>query len=321
MSVGPPHTHTQKKIMQALPIDPALRVLREIGFEVHDPKSLSHLHRAVLLGTPTVELKKYKDFLDSRDDQGRTPLKYAIEIGSLEVCKELIELGANVDTPDSQFVYPLHQACVRGDGEVVDLILRKTKLHNAVDTARGETCLISACRTSNWEIVPRLGKVVDLSLADARGRTALHWLIQNMGSVDTCIEALEFLLVNRVNVNAQDFQGRAPLHIAASRGIVDVLQLLCKNGAHLNITDSIAGETPLHLAVSKPSLLQGKTPVFTALLELKADVSIKRTVDSATALDLVAHMLTSRTWSDNQKLAMEVAARRLGKTAEDLQRV
>ncbi|KAH9254742.1 hypothetical protein BASA81_007293 [Batrachochytrium salamandrivorans] len=301
-------------------VDPALRVLRELGLEVGNGSSLSYLHRAVLLGTPSVELKKYLPDLNSQDDHGRTPLRYAIEMGSLETCKELVELGANVDLPDRLNIYPAHSACSRGDGEVLDLLWRRTLVPNAVDSVRGETCLVTACRYRNWELVPTLNRV-DLTKADSQGKTPLHWLVANMQSATDCLEVVEFLVANRANVNALDSQGLAPLHLAASRGLVDMIQVLTKAGAQVNLAGSEGvGNTPLHLAVSKPSLLQGKSNAMTALIELKADVSAKRRGDGATALDVVVHLQNSRMWNDGQSLALEVAARKLKKAAEDLHR-
>lgn len=298
----------------------ALRVLRELGLEVGDGSSLSHLHRAVLLGTPSVELKKYSADLNAQDDHGRTPLRYAIEMGSLETCKELVELGANVDLPDRLSIYPAHSACSRGDGEVLELLWRRTLVPNAVDSVRGETCLVTACRHRNWELVPRLTRA-DLTKADSQGKTALHWLVANVQSSTDCLEVVSFLLANGANVNAMDSQGLAPLHLAASRGLVDMIQVLVKAGAQVNLAgNGGAGNTPLHLAVAKPSLLLGKTNAMTALIELKADAAAKRRGDSATALDLVVHAQNSRTWNDSQNVALEVAARKLKKAVEDLHR-
>ena len=41
-----------------------------------------------------------KEMLESVDEEGRSPLLYAIHSGSVEVCRQLLELGASAETPD-----------------------------------------------------------------------------------------------------------------------------------------------------------------------------------------------------------------------------
>jgi ankyrin repeat protein len=300
-------------------VDPALRVLAELNLVLKDRTSLSPLSRAVLLGTPVIELKKYREYGDQVDDQGRTALRLAVEMGSLETVKELLDgLNVNADIHDANGVLPLHAASRRGDGEVVDALLRKTKHPEAVDKS-GQTPLVVACKFMNWELVSRLAKVNPVSHADQIGGTALHYMLQNTTSITDCMEAFDCLLTNQAGINLQDNRGRAPIHIAAERGLSDAVLLLHKRGADINISD-LLGETPLHKCVSKPGLLQGKTCVLLSLLELKADAQLKRS-DGKTAADVVLSMLSSRTWSEPQKIALEVALRRLKKVVEDLQKV
>jgi ankyrin repeat protein len=295
-------------------LDPALRTLTEHDLKLYDRSSLSPLIRAVLLGVPAGELKKYKAHVDGTDDQGRSALRLAVELGSLDMVKELIDnLGANVDAPDKEGVTPLHTACARGDGELVDLLLCKVKQPCPVDLIRSETPLIAACKNMNWMIVERLMKM-DVSAADSAGRTALHWVMLRAASIADCMDAVNCLLANQANVNAQDKQGRAPLHIAAERGLADACALLVKRGAKLNIPDS-NGETPLHRCVVRPNTLQGKTSALQTLLDLKADPLIRR-LDGKTIEDLLTSAFEQRTWNDAQRIVLEVAIKRVRKAAD-----
>jgi ankyrin repeat protein len=299
-------------------VDPALRVLSELRLTLRDRSTLSPLARAVLLGTPVGELKKYKEHVDSVDESGRTPVRFAVELGALEVLKELIDgLGSNPDKPDADGLTPLHVACIRGDGEMVDVLLLKAKHPNSVDKLRGETPLIAACRSMNWELVERLMKM-DVTHSDNQGRTALHWIMMKATSIADCIEAVNCLLTNQANINAQDEHGRAPLHFAAERGMGEACGLLVKRGAKLNITDEV-GETPLHRCIIRPNVLQGKTCALQILLDLKADVSIRRQ-DGKTVEDLIASSLAGKTWTDSQKISFEVALRRIRKSLEVIQK-
>ncbi|KAF7269229.1 ankyrin repeat domain-containing protein 39 [Rhynchophorus ferrugineus] len=86
-----------------------------------------------------INTKKYE--VDQKDSAGYTALHYASRNGHLEICRYLIESGANIDgrTRSGQAT-ALHRACTAGKLDIVDFLLS----HNA-----------------------------DLNLKDADGRTAL----------------------------------------------------------------------------------------------------------------------------------------------------
>ncbi|KIJ05104.1 hypothetical protein PAXINDRAFT_33147, partial [Paxillus involutus ATCC 200175] len=56
-----------------------------------------------------------------------------------------------------------------------------------------------------------------------------------------------------LDVNMQDIHSRTPLHLACSKGHLNIVELLVQNGANLNVQDNYFS-TPLHLACSKGHL-------------------------------------------------------------------
>jgi hypothetical protein len=191
------------------------------------------------------------------------------------------------------------------------------KKPNTID-CNGETPLIKACKEMNWEIVSRLVTKDNVNHPDTKGLTPLHWIMKRTTTITDCMEAVESLLSNQAEVNSQDSTGKTPLHFSAEAGLNDACNLLVKRGANLTIVDAL-GETPLHRSVCRPGLLQGKNCVLQTLIDLKADVTIKRK-DGKTAADVIAAMLSQRSWTDPQKVALEVALRRLRKAVEDRQK-
>lgn len=82
-------------------------------------------------------------------------------------------------------------------------------------------------------------------------------------------EVVEWLLVNRAEVNAKDNNGSTALHLAARKGDQAVATLLLTNKAEVNAKDN-NGSTPLHGAVSN-----GHKEVAELLLDHKAEVNAK----------------------------------------------
>ncbi|XP_077297584.1 uncharacterized protein LOC143919246 [Arctopsyche grandis] len=97
------------------------------------------------------------------------------------------------------------------------------------------------------------------------GEKVLHHL-KNKGGV----EEFELLRSEKANINILpiDKNDRSPIHLAAIRGSIDILQLLIDKGLDVNMTD-INGETPLLLAASF-----GKLEAVKYLLKNSADPKI-----------------------------------------------
>lgn len=129
------------------------------------------------------------------------------------------------------------------------------------------------------------------------------------------------------SIHARNFDEQTPLHIAAERGLVDVMRALLDKGADPDARD-FEGETPLHLAALKDqsraiNLLlahgadidaqdnDGRTPLHHAILNLPENRALKAgvTLMMAGADDTI---------SDNNHWNTETLARRYG-TYEGLQ--
>ncbi len=88
-------------------------------------------------------------------------------------------------------------------------------------------------------------------------RSLLHLAVEG-GEHGGEVEMIQFLLARGLPVNVMKHGGTTPLHIAASRSRLDLVQLLVANGADLTSVNA-RGETALDVARSS-GLRKGKDP-------------------------------------------------------------
>ncbi|XP_018539495.1 kinase D-interacting substrate of 220 kDa B isoform X2 [Lates calcarifer] len=156
-------------------------------------------------------LDKFRD-VDSRSDNGQTPLMVAAEQGNLEIVQELIRRGANVNLDD-------------------------------VDCW---TALISAAKEGHIEVVRELlENNANLEHRDMGGWTALMW-----AAYKGCTDVAQLLLEKGANPNITGQYSVYPIIWAAGRGHAEIVHLLLQHGAKVNCSDKY-GTTPLIWAARK----------------------------------------------------------------------
>ncbi|XP_031788662.1 serine/threonine-protein phosphatase 6 regulatory ankyrin repeat subunit B-like [Nasonia vitripennis] len=82
----------------------------------------------------------------------------------------------------------------------------------------------------------------DLQARDSKGETALHIAVSK-----GLVPIVEMMLEKGADVQARDLGGQTPLHFAALRGQVQIVEMLLEKGAGVNVPDE-SGQTPLHVA-------------------------------------------------------------------------
>ena len=142
--------------------------------------------------------------------EGRTPLHLAASVGSLDAVRFVIELGAEVSALDNWGNTPLDAALGQGHAEVASHLQGCGALPGSPD---GEG--FAARNASSFR----------------RAAAA--------GDVATCRQ-----LAPRTDVNGANYEGRTPLHLAASVGSLEVVDLLIALGSAVSPLDS-SGNTPL----------------------------------------------------------------------------
>ncbi|GFY53405.1 hypothetical protein TNIN_380861 [Trichonephila inaurata madagascariensis] len=224
------------------------------------------LHSAAAEGN----LSKNNNFIGSgtgvnlEDTNARTPLHEACEQGRLSAVELLLTKGAMYDVKDALNKTPL-QICsneevrellisVKNAFKIVkagrtkrlsELISEHPVIVNAQDSS-GHNLLHQAswkCNTAAAQLLLDVG--VDPTHVSVEGRTPLH-----VAASKKCVGIVEMFLQSVHCKKLQDFvdakipdQGTTALHIAAEKGDVEMMQCLLKHGASFDIRNN-RKETP-----------------------------------------------------------------------------
>lgn len=227
---------------------PLQQQLFQLAAALHSRASQSARHTAAALlqycstGDARVLLAIQRHLCGVQDGNGDTPLHLAIIHQQTGVIQQLIHTLLS-----SQQQNILNTANH----------LRQTPLHLAVITRQVKVL----------EVLLRAG--ADPSLLDKDGRSPIH-LAALAGDNATLRPLLAHLGEHHAHlVNAPDYHGLHPLHLAVRRDGERCLRLLVEGGAKINAPEQKSGHTALHLAV-KENLFK---VACTLITELKADVN------------------------------------------------
>jgi ankyrin repeat protein len=135
-----------------------------------------------------------------------TPLEHASHCGNVELCRTLLDAGAEVNLTRFSFTSPLHQA-VRGRHiELVKILLDAGARVNVRDSA-GYTALHRAVYYGSIELVEiLLDSGADINGMNGHKDTALHAAVDSKN-----IKISNFLLIAGADVNACDEYGETVL--------------------------------------------------------------------------------------------------------------
>jgi ankyrin repeat protein len=227
-----------------------LRTLLDLGVDpdVTDTRGDATLHHlAVCTQCEQAERKvgyllEFGADVNLRGYEGRTPLRLAVERGSVETARRLIAAGADVNDVDGEGDSLLIFAASKGRVPMVNL-LRAAGAR--VQKSRGDGDYFSAGygRPEVIEALSALG--LDPDVADTNGNLPLV-LAARYDKTDS----IRALIAAGADPNALDRRGRPVLLNAVNDGKLGSVQALIDGGAHVNLR-APNKPTPLRAAVGK----------------------------------------------------------------------
>ncbi len=240
----------------------------------------SDIHEAVRNGDLALIkalVEKNPELINSKDQDGRTPLHWACRGKNHEIVVYLLEKGADVNALDKDQVAPLHSLAVRNLTKTADLLINHGADVNILDYEK-HTPLHYAAMYNMTNVASLLIKNgAKLELMDDYGRTPLLLCARERGRP----EMTKLLIEAGANVNERDESGETPLDLAAWRGKAGVVDVLLENGAIIPIKGLKARGLPIHAAE------KGLDNLFAKIINLEVDVTFQTGV-GGTLLHLAA---------------------------------
>jgi len=209
-------------------------------------------------------LIQQKADVNKAEQDGTTPLHWAVYQNDVERVDRLLKAGANVKAANEFGATPLSEAAVGGDPAIIEKLL-KAGADPESPNADGQTALMVLARTSNVAAAQLLlKKKANVNAVEQwRGQTALMW-----AAAQSQPEMVKLLVKHGANVNARSIVnewqrqvtaepraqarpagGLTPLLYAARQGCLDCVKTLVDAKADVNMADP-EGVTPLIVAVT-----------------------------------------------------------------------
>jgi uncharacterized protein len=182
------------------------------------------------------DVARVRALIDTRADvntpqqDGTTPLHWAVDRDQPEIVQRLIRAGANVKTANRYGATPLWLASVNGNAKTMAMLLEAGADPKAAN-GDGETALMVAARTGKTEAVDLLlARGADPNAKESwRGQTALMW-----AAAEGHAEVIRALIAHGADLKARSNAGFTALLFAAREGRIAAADTLLAAGADMN---------------------------------------------------------------------------------------
>ncbi|XP_045533484.1 serine/threonine-protein phosphatase 6 regulatory ankyrin repeat subunit B [Pieris brassicae] len=176
----------------------------------------------------------------------QTPLHLAAASGQIEVCKLLLELGANIDATDELGQKPIHAAAQNNYSEVVQLFLQQHPNLVMATTRDGNTCAHIAAMQGSVKVIEELMKFDRTGVISARNKLNDSTPLQ-LAAEGGHADVVRVLVRAGASCTDENRAGLTAVHLAAEHGHTNVLDVMRSTNT-LRISSKKLGLTPLHIA-------------------------------------------------------------------------
>lgn len=209
-------------------------------------------------------------YIDAKDANHISAIDYVCFRGKESMADLLIQLGVNTQVVDGQDWTPLHSAVYYGSVHIVKSLLGANSANIDARNGYGVTALGLAIMNSHGELIKvLLGAGADPNAVT--GDKGVTPLMEAVSQSETGIAEALLSAKHPVEIDKRGPQQRTALHIAAKRGMSNMVSLLLEKGADALAEDS-DGCMPLHLAST-----EGHVDVLNRLLPKLGKKQIERT--------------------------------------------
>jgi ankyrin repeat protein len=140
----------------------------------------------------------------------KRPIHLACEFSNCEFIKYLIDMGIDLECPDSTNFYPIHVACMFNKSEIIEYLINKGVNLEVTELLANSKPIHMACEKSSYEIVKLfIDKKVNLRSTDINPWEPIHWSCYNNDP-----RILKLLVDNNCDIESIDKRGGRPIHIA-----------------------------------------------------------------------------------------------------------
>ncbi|XP_074646013.1 uncharacterized protein LOC141902265 [Tubulanus polymorphus] len=188
--------------------------------------------------------------INQTDDWGEeTALRSAISCGNIDLIRYLIQNGSDLSTMDEAGRTIIYHAVKCENIEVIETLLSFTSEINGINLNNcfsGYSVLFPLVSANKTEMICKLVRIgADLNALNRFGYNLLHEATDFVVKPETMRQILKL----GVSVNyATSSDHVTPLHMAVCKGNLEKVYLLVNHGANCNVLTN-AGESPLYQAV------------------------------------------------------------------------
>lgn len=211
--------------------------------------------------------------VNQSDSNWYSPLHISVMTANIQITKFLLSKNANINSVNRDRQTPLHLAAQYGLCELIVLLLENGANINSFDIDERSPLTLAVAHSKEDAARILIKRGIRLNHEESNGYTVLYravwndltntvkFLIENGAKIihshfllhvatkNGNLEIVKILVKAGAIVNIRDEQGMTPLIIACSIQNLHIAKYLLKNGASANTANHITGLTPLHICV------------------------------------------------------------------------